>query len=428
MNYLPIYPRATEIRKQRVFKFAPTTATVDCSQWQNAHLSNCCHQQLAVGADGRVFQPLWVVQSPYHPVWNSPSNMVSINGMHMMTVDQTSTWIRSLCLHWGWRQTEGYVTSFRGNKINGSMLTYLNHEILRFDLGIENHFHRLNLLAVIRQFFPCFNLNSGSNQPTRLSDLRNMYIKYVNVSKITTRMEGSLSTHEKPSFLKRPVSDKDDSLGIDSNSLQNISLKSVSTKSDSSMECSEGKPRRSRTGKPFPQTAKLESKGITAISSSRHMYSVEKAFGGSHELRIGKSRNANDLFTVQKEETFAREVAAKLILTASSFNFVVMEAIRDRFLKFNFVVTIEQASHYSCVVTFQSRMEAMRAFDYQHEIGYKLDHYEENRCQTRMSPVVSQSYSLDASSTDVSESVVRASKVLGWVSLESEEGRKLLKT
>jgi len=414
MNYLPIYPRANEMRQQHVLEVAPTSTTVDYSQWQKAQLGNGFHQQLAVDAGGRhvVFQPVWVVQSPYRPVWSSPSNTVPCNAMHIMTVDQTANWIRGVCLRWGWRQTEGYVTSFRVNKINGRMLMHLNHEILRFDMGIRNHFHRLNLLAVIRQFFPCLNASSGLNEPKRLSDLINMDIKSVNIPQTTTtRLDTFPSIYDK-FFLKRPESDKDDSLRVDSNSLQNISLKSVSTKSDSDMECSEGKSKGSRTRKLFPQSGELESKGISGNSSLRNKFSVDKA------------RDANGLFTVQTEATLCRKVAAKLILTASSFDPAVMEAIRNRFRKFNFVVAVEQVGHYCCVITFQSRVEALRAFNYQYQIGYRLDHYEEDQCQTRISPVVSHRSSLDASRTDNclnsivlkrSESVIPASKVEGWV-------------
>jgi len=439
MDYLPRFPRATEIRQQDVLKFAPTTKTVDNYPWQKAHLGSGFHQQLTVDAGGRnvVFQPVWVVPSPYYPVWRSPSNMAPCNGMHIMTVDQTANWIRGVCLRWGWLQTEAYVTSFRVNKINGSMLAHLNHEILRFDMGIRNHFHRLDLLAVIRQFFPCLDVNRGLNEPKRLSDLRTMDIKFVNVPQATaTKMDGSSSTYDKFS-LQRPESDKDDSLGMDSNSLQNVSLKSVSTKSDSDMECSEGKSKRSHKRKYFPLSGELQSEGILANSYWRNKLSVEKAapwsksFGGVHELQISKSRDANGLFTVQTEATLGRRVAAKLILTASSFNHAVMDAIRNRFLMFNFVVAIEQAGHYSCVVTFQSHVEAMRAFNCQHQIGYRLYHYEEDQCQTRMSPAVSHRYSLDSSSAGKclnsvfphrSESIVPSSKVVGWVPLESGQG------
>jgi len=459
MNYLPMYPRTTESRNQHVFKVAPASGGVDCCQRWNSHQINRRHQKLAVGAEQRnvVFQPVWVMQSANQRL-NTPNNVIQFNGIQMMTVDQTANWIRWLCLQLGWRQTEEYEMSFRENNIDGIMLIHLNHEILRFDMGICNHFHRLDLLAVIRQFFPFLNFNRGFNEPMRLSDLRNFDTNYSNGAKIAiTRMQDSPSANDKPSFLKTPVSDKDDSLGLDSNSLQNISLKSVSTKSDCNMEFDEGKSQRSPTRKQLLKIEELEIKGIWSNSSLRHKDRVEKAapsrksFEDIQELRSGKSHDANDSYAVQKEST-TREVRAKLILTDSSLNFVGIQNIRDRFMKFNFVVTIEQVGHYCCVLTFRSRVEAMTALTYQHQIGFNLDPYEEDRCRMRMSPVANHGHSYDASSPDksfsrsvknTSEALVstctkckaqeicacklrndcRASEIVGWVSLESEEGR-----
>jgi len=463
-NYLPMIPRATEIRNQHVFKVAPGSRGVECSELQNSRLSNRRHQQLTVGAgvSNVVFQPVWVMHAPYLQLISTPNKVIPCNGIQMMTVDQTGRWIRGLCLQLGWQQTEEYVMSFRENNIDGSMLMHLNHEILRFDMGICNHFHRLDLLAVIRQFFPFVNLNRGFSEPMRLSDLRSIDKNYGNGLKISTSgMQGSLSENVKPCFLMTPVSDKDDSLGVDSNSVQNISLKSVSTKSDCNMEFSEGKSQPSLKRTPLSDIGKLKSKGIPANSSFRYKYCVEKAakvrksFEDLYELRSGKSLDANDSYAVQKESTPAREVPTKLILTNSSFNYVGIENIRDRFMKFNFDVTIEQVSHYCCVLTFRSRMEAMRASTNQHQIGFKLDPYEEDRCRMRMSGVVNKSISPDAFSSDKSlsrnlkntaEGVVSActkceaqeicacklrndfsaSEMVGWVSLGTEEGKSSL--
>jgi len=400
MNYLRMFPRATEIRNQHVIKAAPESQRVDCSNWHNSHQIYGCHQKLAVG------RPVWVMQSPYPQMSNTPNKMVPCNGIQAMTVEQTASLIRGLCLHLGWRETEEYVMSFRENNIDGSMLMHLNHEILRFDMGICNHFHRIDLLAVIRQLFPLY-LNRGFNEPIRLSDIRNLDTNYSNGSKIaTTKMEGSPSANDKPCYLKHPVSEKDDSLGVDSNSLQNISLNSVSTKSDCITESTEGKSQRSPTRKQLIEIVKLKSNGISGNCSFRHKNSVEKAapwkksFEDVYELRLGKSHDANDSYAVQKESTPANEVSAKLILTHSNLNFVGIENIRNRFMKFNFCVSIEQASHFYCVLTFRSRVEAMTALTYQNHIGFKLDPYEDGRCRTRWIPVVNQSLSHNASTSD----------------------------
>jgi len=463
MNYLPLFSRATEIRNQHVIKVAPESQRVDCSNWYTSHQVYGCQQHVAVAAEQRnvVFQPVYVMQSPYPQVFNTANKVVPCNGIQAMTVEQTASLIRGLCLHLGWRETKEYVMSFRENNIDGSLLMYLNHEILRFDMGICNHFHRIDLLAVIRQLFPLY-LNRGFNEPVRLSDIRNLDTNYSNGSKkATTRMQGSPSANDKPCYLKHPVSEQDDSLGVDQNSQQNISLNSVSTKSDCIMESTEGKSQSSPTSKQLIENVKLESKGISGNCSFSHKNSVEKAapwkksFEGVNELRLGKSHDANDSYAVQKESTPGSEVSAKLILTHSNLNLVGIENIRNRFMKFNFCVSIEQASHFYCVLTFRSRVEAMTALTYQHHIGFKLDPYEDGRCRTRMNPVVNQTLSHNTSSSDYSlnrnvknsfDSIVSmctkckaqeicacklrnhscASETVGWVSLESEEGQSLL--
>jgi len=58
------------------------------------------------------------------------------------------------------------------------MINHLNHEILKFDMSMSNHLHRYHLLAAIRQLFPPCNHRAVIGEPTRLSDLRERYIKY----------------------------------------------------------------------------------------------------------------------------------------------------------------------------------------------------------------------------------------------------------
>jgi len=460
---LPFFESTTEIRNQHVLWVPPESWTVNSFQQQTPHLSNGCHQKLAVDAYGRnvVFQPVWVLQSPYHQIWDTPSSMTPILRVHIMTVDQTANWIRRFCLHWGWREAEGYAMTFRENNIDGSLLIYLNHEILKFDMGISNHFHRINLIAVIRQFFPCLNIYRVSNEPMRLSDLRNVDIKFGNRSKISATQMGNFPrADEKCSSLKNLPSDKDHSLEMNSNSIQNITFKSVSAKSDCDMEFSDGKSLRSRSHKPLSEFLNSEHKGKTANCILRRTYSPEKAkletksFEDVHELRIGKPCGTNYRIGNHKSLSPSGEYSAKLILT-HNLNFVMIENIRDRFKIFNFFVAVELVDSHSCVLTFQSLMEAMRALNYQQQIGYKLNAYEEDRCLTQMSPVVSKSFLQDACSSagslckkiqKPSEALVNrcgkskaqhtrthktrnegyASKMVRWVSLKSDEATSLL--
>merc|ERR1712061_945696 len=106
------------------------------------------------------------------------------------------------------------------------------------------------------------------------------------------------------------------------------------------MEISEGKSQPSLKNKPLSESVKLESKGIPGNTSFRHKF-VEKdaprrkSFEDLNELRSGKSPDANDTNTVQKESTPAKEVPAKLTLTHPSLNSVGIENIRNRFMQYN---------------------------------------------------------------------------------------------
>jgi len=307
-NYCrPFFKSVNEIRNQHVLKVAPQIQTVDSSQQQNPHLRNGYHQKLAVSVDARnVCQPVWVLQSPYHQIWDTPSNMIPIPRIHIMTVDQTANWIRSFRLHWGWQEAEGYSKTFRENNIDGSLLMYLNHEILKFDIGISNHFHRIYLIAVIRHFFPWLNFHSLSNEPMRLSDLRNLDIKFGNGSnKFATQMDNFPRAVEMRCSLKHLVSDKDHSLQMDSNSMQNITLKSESAKSDCDMEFIDDKSLRCHSHKPLSEFQNSD-KRKTANCLLRHMHNPEgaelgrKSFEDVHEFHMGRSCGGNYRFASQK--------------------------------------------------------------------------------------------------------------------------------
>jgi len=112
------------------------------------------------------------MMQPLQHVQNTTGNKVTITYVHMMSVKQTASWIRTLAVHNGWDEAADYANNFSKNNIYGSMLQHLNHEILKFDMGISNHLHRVYLLATIRQLFPSFDHRRVTSEPTRLSDLR----------------------------------------------------------------------------------------------------------------------------------------------------------------------------------------------------------------------------------------------------------------
>merc|ERR1719285_688880 len=183
---------------------------------------------------------------------------------------------------------------------------------------------------------------------------------------------------KKCTSLKHLASDKDHSLEMDSSSIQNIT--SVSAKSDSDMEFSDGKSPRSRSHQPLSEFLNYDYKGKSANCILRHTYSPEKAkletksFEDVREIRIGKPCGTNYRTGNLKSSSPGGEFSAKLILT-HNLNFVMIENIRDRFNIFNFFVAVELVDCHSCVLTFQSPIEAKRALNYQQQIGYKLNPY-----------------------------------------------------
>merc|ERR1719285_1350030 len=102
---------------------------------------------------------------------------MTVTYVHMMTVEQTANWVWSCCAQRGWKEATVYATNFRKNSINGGMLKHLNHEILKFDMGMSNAIHRLELLAIIRQLFPSHSREVLS-EPTTLSALRERNTKW----------------------------------------------------------------------------------------------------------------------------------------------------------------------------------------------------------------------------------------------------------
>merc|ERR1719397_1118774 len=104
--------------------------------------------------------------------------MVTVTNVHLMTVEQTANWVMDYGAHRGWQEATAYAMSFRKNSINGRMLKYLNHEILKFDMDMPNDRHRRELLAIIRQLFPSNNRCNVLSEPTTLSGLRGRDMKW----------------------------------------------------------------------------------------------------------------------------------------------------------------------------------------------------------------------------------------------------------
>jgi len=133
---------------------------------------NAGHQQTLVRTDNNhlLLRPVQHFQQKFTSQLGLPASMVSVT-YAMMTVEQTSEWIKALCASRGYQEADVYALSFKKNKIKGNVLVRLNHEIMKFDLDIPNHNHRLYILSVIRQLFPFVDYRDVISAPTRLSHL-----------------------------------------------------------------------------------------------------------------------------------------------------------------------------------------------------------------------------------------------------------------
>jgi len=239
--------------------------------YRKTHKRSCgLHQnQLATTYHGHIIlQPVGIVQPPYHHPFNTPSNMVTVIHVHMMNVEQTANWVRTFSAHRAWQEAGVYAMSFRINSVNGIMLKHLNHEILRFDMGMSNDMHRLDLLAVIRQLFPSYYHCKVTSEPTRLSDLFDREKKCDHRQKAVSDspiIGSSNPVEDEPRTGRYLVRDRTESLGMDSSSVKNNSNNSVNTSSGSEMEVSDRKFPSSRARKPLSLRTKLQQRESTAL-------------------------------------------------------------------------------------------------------------------------------------------------------------------
>lgn len=202
---------------------------------------------------------------------------MTVTYVHMMTVEQTANWIRSCCAQRGWQEATLYATSFRNNSINGGMLEHLNHEILKFEMGVSNDIHRLELLAIIRRLFPSYSREVLS-EPTTLSALRKRNTTRDHRQKAVLAIpEHSKPVEDIPRTVRYLVPDKYVSLGMDLSSVQNRSTNSLSTNSESEMEVSESKFPHTTLRKPLSVRIKHQQKDYAAKYPLKNVSNFEGA-------------------------------------------------------------------------------------------------------------------------------------------------------
>jgi len=142
-----------------------------------------------------------------------------------MTVEQTGEWIKSLCVHRGWQEADAYALSFKMNNITGCVLMRLNHEILKFDLDMPNHKHRLYILTAIRLRFPWFNYRGVVSAPTTLSHLLGD-IKKKKTAQTSLMLGFPNSVQDKHGLLLHQAPQRDVCICMDSMFVQNNRTKS----------------------------------------------------------------------------------------------------------------------------------------------------------------------------------------------------------
>lgn len=372
-----------------------------------------CQQSSAGESISTLFSPVQATFPPLHHPPSTPTNKVSATYAHMMTVEQTAGWILTLGSYKGWKEAGEYAERFRKNNISGWMLMHLNHEMLRFELGVSNSAHRLEVLTTIQQLFPSSTqpiLTASQCQSVDETDTESELLwKTVPPSPLLLgkscgtaipkvhQMLQTPKAHEyEPCMLQYLVPDTDDSVRMDMSSVQNsCSAKSdsglsTSCGSDFSLEISDSflqKLPNSRTRRSFFVQAKppLEDtapsdtfppKLAEAVAPRRRTYAdllkqpprvkVSNAFSST-------SSEVSSITPVKSKEPSV----TKLLLTLPPQQAVRVETIRGHFLKFNFVVKVEPLKPRSCVLVFQSTTEAKSALTRRHQIGYNLEPYQD---------------------------------------------------
>lgn len=174
VNYLPLCYSYIANNCQL---FLPNTTAMGhgvCYSWHQNSTVNTGHQhELIVRTDNNhmVLRPVFLLQQTCNYKLGISHCKVIGTCANLMTLEQTAEWIKALCVNNGWQEADAYALNFKKNSITGCVLTRLNHEILKFDLGMLNPKHRIYILDLIRQLFPSLNHQDVIRAPTRLSQL-----------------------------------------------------------------------------------------------------------------------------------------------------------------------------------------------------------------------------------------------------------------
>jgi len=228
VNYLPLcYSYIVNSCQQ----FLPNTAAMGhgvCYNWHQKSKVNTGHQHKPIvrtDNNHMVLRPVFLLQQTCNYQLGISHCKVIGTCANLMTLEQTAEWIKSLCVNRGWQEADAYALNFKKNNITGCVLARLNHEILKFDLGMLNPKHRIYILDLIRQLFPSLNHQDLISAPTRLSHL---LAETKNTKSLDpSRVSGfPISAIDKPNVLLCPAPPRAVSTCTDSRPFKNNRTKS----------------------------------------------------------------------------------------------------------------------------------------------------------------------------------------------------------
>jgi len=399
-------------------------------------------QQILTGYPTNVMIPAvnpmnTIVPPVYHPT-STPSNKVSITYVHLMNVEETAAWILTLGSYKGWKEAPLYAENFRKNSITGAMLVKLNHELLKFELGILNSSHRLELLVTIKLLFPSFTKVVSPAVQSSTSTLSGMLETDTESDLLVKTIPPSPSLDPReiytpqayevePCMLQNPkageyepcmvdylVKETDESVRMDMSSIKSNSAKSDSGLSTrSSVKTSSGLSTRSsstisldisesnfmklpliRTRSSFAQASPtLDAIALTEKLSPKVVPAPRKTYADllrapRAKVNMTSSRSSSETSgSTSLFKTITPNKPSKLLLTLTVNQFFTIDTIQSHFLKFNFNVRVEPSKMKNCfVIIFHSIAQAKEALNSQRQIGYTLEPCHDEKPRKIMRP------------------------------------------
>jgi len=388
-------------------------------------------------SDGCWTRPMKFVQHPvlttfppaYHPS-SIPINKVSFTYAHLMTVEQTCNWILTLGAFKGWKEAPRYAENFRKKNITGMMLRELNHELLKFELGVLNSSHRIELIMTARQLFPSYAMLiahatprvpltiSGMHETDTESDLP-VWKTSDTPSQTWGPLEINAGKDCEPYLDYYQVKKQDDSVQMDispqqsfcgnwdgeyrTRSCAKLSKWVSSRRSTAALlninESNLQKVPIARTRRSFCTEPDFTSEGISF--NEKDLAKRGKTSRKSNVDLVKLGATSSTICSSTSSETSCATGFSKtglpndklLLLTLPPEQVVRAGNIRNHFLKFKLVIRLQPLKRRNCwLIIFQSIEEAKRALSLRRHIGYNLAIYQKPESHKRPTPTSPMEY------------------------------------